>query len=196
MKHLRAFTLVEILVAASLLLLVIGMIGLVLQPSLKIATRETVRSDLLTQGQLSLGTMAKDLAQTPVEGVVFHSPDPAQVYLSVHATEEFGPDGQLIFGERTNVYYRNGPTLVVHESEEVPKDAPFRPTLADWPRLVSGPVKRTFSSHVDSFRISDANPATPAIELPLKFQLTLKKAVGPNAEETVEFERSIYLNNG
>lgn len=193
----KGFTVLEVLVAASILALLVGLLAMVISPALRITARESTRSDLLAQASLALDSLSQDLLRAPVEGLVFGELGIAEFFLSAHPAERFNSSGRLVYASHIRCYHWSEKELRLHQFEDVPRNRPFRPALEEVSDLLAAPVRRTFSTAVEQFNVIDQDPSTDPIELPLTCRIVLSREARSNTPpERVVFERSLFPRNG
>ena len=73
--HPRAFTLVELLVAATLSILLLGMMFAFLVPTMRASVRGSSRVEMQQQAVVALSRMAEDLEATAPAGIAIYAPD-------------------------------------------------------------------------------------------------------------------------
>jgi type II secretory pathway pseudopilin PulG len=195
----RAFTLLEVLVAGTLGLLLLGLLTSLLVPGLRSTTRGTVQAELAQQGMVVTSCLAADLQSTAVSGV---ATDAAAGYarLSAHPVVGLLGSGNLEWARRLVVYSWGGPNTTLLRQEwsapgppalAVTSSAPFRPTRGQLASLASsGRPGRTLATGVERFQLTLAGSAA---------RLTLalvRPAGGPGQPaQRLELTRTVSLRN-
>lgn len=202
-----AFTIIEVLVVASLLLLLFGLVLKVLVPAMRYSAEGNIRVELQQQGILTLNRMVSDLQLTVPQGITFKTSSPAAMAINKMGALSGGyPSWQ---GSVILYHYDDVGGILYWEEDTItpPTSAqPYRLSPGELTGFIStaGGEERVLARNVTAFELSPQvayqNPIPPATQptpaQPLTIRIVLQREVPHTPKKArVELVRSVYLRN-
>ncbi|MGE0491528.1 MAG: PilW family protein [Vulcanimicrobiota bacterium] len=178
----RAFTLLEVMVAAGLFLIVGLILVNLLIPTLRTAGRTSQRAQLQQQGLLAGRWLVDDLQLAAAGGVGIRSgPD----VLAIQPANDLSADGVVVWQQELVVYYVAdrrlwrrtwAPGRVPSMALNLSTNQPTRPGPAQLLQLVSqlDASPRPIAANVDSFTVTHAGSGA-AVASPITIELELSE---------------------
>ncbi|MGV8124493.1 MAG: hypothetical protein AB2L14_32495 [Candidatus Xenobiia bacterium LiM19] len=210
-SHVRGFTIIEILVAAVLLILLLSLIFAFLTPTMKAAALGSTRAEIQQEALRALDALCHDLLSSASSGISLITPttDPEKgpTYLGIIRVENVGPLGNNFWAQSLIVYSWKGtgsplirkvwtssspPSLGII----LPPNCPARfqentlSKIADEPGLKGQVLARDVSELCITSEGMGSSVSSP---LDLSITITRKAATGRNAPESFHLNRSICL---
>jgi len=210
-SHISGFTVIEILVAAVLLILLLSLIFAFLTPTMKAAALGSTRAEIQQEALRSLDALSHDLKASASSGISLITPavnpEKGPVYLGVIRVESVGPLGNDIWEQSLIVYFWKGPgsPLIrkVWSSSSPPSLgiilSPSSPSrveettlsrIADETGLKGQVLARDVSLLLITHSGMGASVSSP---IDLSMTITRKAATGRNTPESFHLNRSICL---
>ncbi|MBI3929334.1 MAG: type II secretion system protein [Armatimonadetes bacterium] len=192
------FTLVELLIACTLLILVLGTVVQILVPAFRVSARTSSRSDLQRSALMSLNRLRADLENSIAPGVVVHAPDAGELLVSIHPVEWIQPDGLLRWQERLILYQWRDGVLRRNVYGPAAATAPLRPSADEIRTLLEASNQTVLLARdVRELSVQDAEPAQSGVQQPFRLFIALDRLVpGRPQPERVELSRKVYLRDG
>lgn len=196
----RAFTLLEVLVAAGLGALALTLVVQLLVPIMRISGRQTNRAELQQTATVVLDKLLDDVGDSTPASLVVVAPTPDETLLSAHRVVGVESDGSQRWADELVLYSWNKPSgVILRKTVPVPSGqvAPWRPNPADLRGFAAdGSLpERRLALGVTAFSL-DTGPG-PGTVLPFKLHLRLEReTAGQEDPQTLDLERLLYLNNG
>lgn len=197
------YSIVEVLVAASLLSLLGLMVVRFLHPALRVSARSSARSTAAQQSLILGSRIERDLQSTAAAGFSYHS-GPV-TWLAVHPIVGADNQGRTLFSNDQVVVYRWDSSTNTMNRWEWPGggviDSPdLEPLRFDRPELegllLTPDAYRQEYLRVLQFEISWPSVAPPNVGSPLTLELTTSEpGDSSSAPETVEFKKQIQFRN-
>jgi len=207
----RGFTIIEILVAAVLLILLLSLIFAFLMPTMKAAALGSARAEIQQEALRALDALCHDLLRSASSGISLITPatDPEKgpMYLGIIRIENVGPRGNNFWAQSLIVYSWKGigsplirkvwtssspPSLGIILPPNCP--ARFQETtlskIADEPGLKGQVLARDISELCITSEGMGSSVSSP---LDLSITITRKAATGRNKPEIFQLNRSICL---
>ncbi len=200
----RAFTLFEVVVAASLTLILFGMLFSVLAPALHSSGREAVQVELQQIGFLASEKLIKDLERSAPTALVFQIPanptEPAAV--GIQAIRDVSAEGTQLWEDHLVVYsWDRGQGQLIRKVwppfppdllKPLPTNQPTSLTPAELWQIATTPngTERVLAGNVVDFGVT---PNGTAIQ-PVRLHLILEaEAPGSERKERFELRRDVLL---
>lgn len=202
----RGLTLFEILVAASLLLVVLGVMVSVLVPALRASVKGSNQSELQQLAAVTLDRLLGDLERTPPTGTML--PDGGSpVVLGLHPLAGVAPDGSQLWNEEIVVYHWDEAAGTITRETWPPQPPVLGRAVsnagatrfpADELRRIAaetGGTERILARYVTNFAVSGSGPG-PGLVQPLTLQLELQREQsGPATAVSFAVLRKVFLSN-
>lgn len=189
----KGFTLIEVLVSFTILLLAMGMIVVLFVSSMSLFRRQSGKSDsyrncmmLVEKFQLSILNSQMETLTVALDGgaVSWQEFEEAQPFSGTTGDARMSPDFGVIYWDDTTqkVYYTRA------EGEGGAPDEPAILDLAtlDLARNVSSKASRVLASKIVQFNVTDKDGNVEIIEPPLRMSMTCE--VDTNGQETNDVE--------
>lgn len=186
------FTLIEVMVAASIMIMLLGLIFWFLVPAMRYSAEGTMKVDMQQEAVLAMGRIVADLQRTTAQGISFSpttgSPAGTIYALGVVPMESIGPDGKPVWAdgssvsngrvEGMDVYYLDNTDHHLYEKYYPPKPPSVSPAISfatDSPAAVTSDqlsqiasasqpngTERSLADHVTEFWIRHAKSGATA----------------------------------
>lgn len=196
------FTLAEVMVTATLSLVLLGLVWSFLVPTFRAYARASARVEMQEQAALVITRMVADLQLCVPAGVGVLSGGP--VVLSLQPAVGLNASGQTVWDDHLVVYSWTAPSGTVNRRGWPPSPPalalllssgnPCRPSPAQLTQLASQPgaAAATLASQVKSLQLAHTGVGA-AVKPPLKITIVLERAVSSQDVERFELSRSISL---
>lgn len=196
----RGISLLETLLAMTLLVLLASLFFSYLIPLLEAGQRATVLSDLRQQTALTLETLAADIEQSAAPGLTLTSSSPGVwLTLSVHQVQASTTDGNTIWSDRVRLYSWDTsraqvrvlvcPPLPAGVTTRVLQTRPARFSGPDLQVLLhAGLPSRVLCSDVEDFQV--VGPSSHGLVNPVRLSLTLRRSAGHSVQR-FQLERRV-----
>lgn len=198
----RGFTLVEILVAGTLLLGMLGLISQVIVPVMRASARTSVRVELQALANVSMQKLTTDLNLVAAQGISgpFQAPN-GSISFALHRNAGFSSDGKPLWSTQMVVYRWDTDAQILYRSLWPPSAtntlvSPLeikRLQETEVDRAVADGDTRVLASSVTHFHF-EKGPAGET-QLPLAVALKLEKISASEVTESVELFRRILPRN-
>lgn len=200
--NLRGFTLPEILVAATLMVILVALMVALLVPSFSLFRRQSGKSDTYRSCHLLVEKFTQGLMNTQLETVTILTDGQAISWQQGQATPPFSAaSGQTLMVNRFHaLHWASEQSRVIMENEEVTSlesssvlPARMEPTQLASLRTALSPTERVVAHHVTSFRITDNDDNLELLHPPLKLSVTCTvstRGTATNDEEEFSMEAS------
>ncbi|MGE0492092.1 MAG: hypothetical protein AB7S38_22955 [Vulcanimicrobiota bacterium] len=199
----RAFTLAEIVIAATLALLVLGLAAGYLMPALRASTRSATRVELDQRAVIALSRLVREAESTSPAGLSLRSTDP--VCVAVNPLEEVRPNGDLIWSESYVIFYFDRARGQLLRRQWPPGDPaptpaqtrrskPKKLTPDELADIVSRPAPvSVLARDVTSFSILQSGDDL-LMKMPIRFELVMEKTIagGRQQAERVVYSRTAF----
>ncbi|MCA9790334.1 MAG: prepilin-type N-terminal cleavage/methylation domain-containing protein [Candidatus Eremiobacteraeota bacterium] len=197
----KAFTLIEVLVASTLTLLLIGLCFSFLIPALRHSRHGAVQAELQQMATLSMRKLVDDIEKTNYSGISLCQ-DP--VVLAIHPLVDVTPAGRRVYADELVVYFYDSANQVLKRRTwppEPPAGIPVPGSEAAL-RLTGDQLKmfpgassraRSMANSLVEFEITHAGTAG-FLQLPLKVRMVTESGSG-RERERFELVRTITLRN-
>lgn len=200
----RGFTLVEVMVAAALGVLVLGLAAGYLVPALRASDRGSSEVEMEQQAVLALSQIERDAGRTTPEGLSLRAEAP--VCLAVNPRDEVEPDGTVVWSDSYIIYSfdkKRGllirrqwpPGMPTPTAAEQVRIHPKRLTPARLAQIAAAaPVHYSVVARgVQDFRILQAG-TDGLVRQPIHIVLTLQRKVpGHQTPEQWIYSRSLFV---
>ncbi|GEM_PF-987103 len=209
--HIRGFTIIELLVAAVLLILLLSLIFAFLTPTMKAAALGSARAEIQQEALRALDALCYDLLRSASSGISLITPatDPEKgpLYLGIIRIENVGPLGNSIWAQALIVYSwkGTGSPLIrkVWTSSSLPSlgiilspGTPARFQQATLSQIAEEPGLKgqVLARDVSELRITSAGLGS-SVSSPIDLSVTIsrKAATGKIKPEIFQLGRSISL---
>lgn len=199
----KGFTLLELVVAAALAFLVLGLATAYFIPAMRISARVGTRVEMQQMAAAALAHLERDLRTTSTGGVSLKSVAPAAV--AANPLERVAPDGTLVWSATYLVTFFDQGRL---RRREWPPEPPVRNSrylvpsrakrlepavLQSLTQPPFGGAVTTLASGVTAFRILQAG-TDQALVQPLRFELELEREVASDRRERLRYSRTVFLS--
>lgn len=202
----RGATLVEVMIAGSVALLLLGLLARFLVPAMRYSTEGSIKVELQQQAVIAINQMVSALQDSAAQGVSFT--DTAPIALGVVPIEDIDSNGQPVWSDELTVFYHDDTEdrLFKKTYPPTPPALPIafasdRPPLVTRPQLsqIAGQPnasERSLARDVLEFEVSHQNGKGSTIFQPIILRLLLEKEV-PHTERRarVELTRRVFLRN-
>lgn len=200
----RAFTLIELVVAAALAALVLGLGSAYLVPALRATSRSAARVELEQRAVVALSRLVNDIEHTAPAGMSLRSSAP--VCVAVNRLDEVRPNGDLIWSDAYVIYYHDSvnnllirrlwpPGDPAPNSAQTKRGKPKKLSPSELADIVSRPPVdySILARDVQSFEILQAGDDL-LVKQPVQFRLTLERKVagGRRQDERVVYSRTAF----
>ncbi|MGE0493532.1 MAG: type II secretion system protein J [Vulcanimicrobiota bacterium] len=192
----RAYTLVEVLVAAFLMSLLLTVLFQVLFPLVRASHRSYRRISMQEVGGLALDRLARQFEATPAVGVTPPQTTAQQVVLALHPIDSVSSSGRQFYADHLEVFHwRRDSGRLIHETwTEAGVDLSLEPrrlTAIELQAVVDSDngSERVLAHGVTSFVVAAAGSG-PGLVLPLTVTLKLE-----DQSDRLELSRRLYLMN-
>jgi type II secretory pathway pseudopilin PulG len=189
----RGFTLLEVLVSFSVLLLATGMMVALFVPSMSLFRRQSGKSDsyrncLMMMEKFQIGIMNSQMETVTValdgQAISWQEFDEAQPFSGTTGDARMSPDFGVIF-------YDTGTQKVYYTKSEGAGGGPNDPAVLslaqlDGARNISSGASRVLAHNIVQFEIADKDGGLNILEPPLKLTLTCE--IDTNGQETNDTE--------
>ena len=194
-------SLVEALIALSLFATIAAILANVFGSAMRSYGQTSERVHLMQLATVALEKLRADLSQTSVEGVTILDPSAVRQLVVVHKIEDVDSSGTPALSDRLIIYQWAGERL--SQSYYDPPvvgtiSATYQsPGLAQVETYLSSARTKVLASQVTHFRLEDANPLIPTLQLPLTVTIRVtQKVTRGRTAKTLELQRKIFLRNG
>ena len=186
MRIRRGFSLLETVLAAALLLLLLGLLFTIVLPTYKAARRGQNQSDLCQMAALALQSILTRVEEAPATGLsLWNDPAPGvSAALSVQPLVGQSDQGHAIWDSQVHLFVHSGQRLhamtyppVAGGASDLPSTGrPFRWDPAQLGQLLTARngTERLLASAVKDFQVSGLSPA--GLRPPLEVTLRLERA--------------------
>lgn len=180
------------MLAATLLLLLLGLVTRILIPLLQYSRWTMARSELLQAAALAARYVVGDLQRAPMEGLSLAQPG----LFSIHGLDEVTDTGAEVWDSKLIVYQWESSGRSLHRVL-APGDlsAPLRPDLAQMQTWLSDAslARRTLvRGLMQEFQLETSGPH----QLPLRLRMLLSQEVPGRPPQTYEHFQILHLRNG
>lgn len=193
-KPKRGMTLIELLVAFTLSVLLLGLMFKFLIPALKISSRTTQRAESQQRATLALRNIVSEIEQTNLFGVSFL---PDSTVIAVHPIVEVSQNSQRIYADHVVVYQYDQARGVIERSEwrdgADPGIDSARKLSVDELMAVESFLqrKRIVARDVEEFSLRHSG-VDDLVRLPLVARLKMREQ-GQSGARSFELNRTISL---
>lgn len=194
----RGFTLIEVLVAAALTLILLGLIYWFLVPSLRLSSQGAARVEGQQQALNALNRAERDLQQSAPGGVSLFPQDPANpndpVGVALVPLEDVDNDGQQLWNSNfTLIYWDRAARKLRRKTAPCPAPDPHKPSrlsLAEFKALcdTQNGSEQFLASEVSDFEVLPG----PPLALVLEVERKTSQAAAP---EKFRLERVLTMRN-
>ncbi len=199
------FTLVEVMVAGSVALLLLGLLVRFLVPAMRYTAEGNIRVDMQQQALIALNQMTAELQRSAPSGISFRATAP--VALGIVAIDDIDGAGRPVWDNQALVYHFDSTSQTLVKETYPPANPDLgktflisRPTdftpneLANLAGTANGSEK-TLARGVIGFLVGDSDP-TPGLQPPIVLELQLEKEVPHTAKRaSVTMTRRVFLRN-
>lgn len=201
MSRVRAFTLLELVLAAGLAFVLLTLCVAVLVPLAKATARSADQVDLRQMAFVSLNRLSADLDRSAPEGISILS-SPTQVVIAIQPLVDLTADGAQVWDAQLVTWYWKDSQVRrrlwppgAPDLGWVPNPArPRHVTPAELPRLMEPENSQALAGFVDSLQVEGGMP--PLFVQPIKLTLKLSRpGRGPGGKEAYSLSTSVYLRN-
>lgn len=190
----RGLTLLEVIIAASLGLLLLGALFQVVIPSMKVTLGRSARAEIELSAALAIGKLVGDLESSAPAGLSLRETAPKAV--AIHPIADVKPDGGVRWEPWLIVYVLDGDRLVrkrwpEEASETVPQTRPWRVTSERLGVIARARSRnaRTVAIGVTDFQVGYAGLAGTQ---PLRLRIGLERQVR-DPPEAFTLTRDLHL---
>ncbi|MHB2017607.1 MAG: PilW family protein [Candidatus Xenobia bacterium] len=194
----RGFTLVEVLVASTLALLVMGMAFMLLVPAMHAFARGSAQSQTQSDLLIALSRLDADLESGSPEGIAFVSSG-TQSVLAIQPMDRPAPDGTPQWQAQMIVFtwLQSRQALYRQVWTNLPNGLPLQPTSPtkltseQLSLLPPGPTAVKLAEGVTAFTIDAGLPSDRGLSGPLILGLTVQRSPG----QSLSLTRSVGMRN-
>lgn len=181
MRIRRAFSLIEVVLASTLLLLLLGTLVSILIPMLRASEKGNELSDLRQMAALCLETVAEDVEQSGAAGMAVYSTPGIPQALSVHQVLGLNADGSALWERTVRLYAWDQPARRVDRHVFPPvgpgvtaptQAKPYRFLLPELAAALGSP-RQMLASDVVKFEVSGLS--THGLKPPLVLSIELHR---------------------
>ncbi len=183
----RGFSLLEIMMAASLLLLLLALVVQIIVPMGKGSVRGAQQVELQQLAAMTVQRLARELETAGPGGISYLPGDP--VILALHRLVDVGGDGSQIYSDQVDLYWWSPRDRVLRHRAQGPVSRSRVSLPPDPAALLSGPNARVIAAQVSELELT-LRPTAVAIHLALE-------APAPDGKppERFSLDRTVYLRN-
>lgn len=183
----RGFSLLEIMMAASLLLLLLALVVQIIVPMGKGSVRGAQQVELQQLAAMTLQRLTRDLEMAGPGGIACQPGDP--VVLALHRLMDVGGDGSQIYSDQVDLYWWSPRDRVLRHRAQGPVSRSRVSLPPDPAALLSGPNARVIAAQVSELELT-LRPTAVVIHLALE-------APAPDGKppERFSLDRTVYLRN-
>jgi hypothetical protein len=201
-KQTRGLSLVEVMIASTLLLGLMALMTQVIGPVMRASNRTAIRVELQSLASVSMQRITTDVTHTSSTGISgpFVEADNT-VKFAVHQNAGFSPDGTALWSTQLAVYRWQPSTQKLSRfdwpaSPTNTEVSPLKVMQLDQTQLddaLAEGAERILASNVTDFYMGGGGMV--GVRLPIEVRLKLEKESAPDILETVELNRKILVRN-
>lgn len=209
-KSIRGATLFEVLVAATLTLLLFSMIISFLIPTMRYSIKGAVTAEIQQEALRAVNRICRDLESSGTAGVSLFSPESGKgpLYLAVIRLNDILPDGTRAWEESLTVYSWKGPgepliqkvwdpSFPPETGSTIDSSAPSHFSLSDLAAIAEEQSLKGKTLIRDVSYFSITCPDSETVGSPLKISIRINREAAAGGKNTVNFgiSRTINLRN-